>query len=132
MYNLDNAPDPERRARMEQLAEQGICIFCPPHVDGRGETTKRGLWQVSLNEYPYEGTERHLLLSPRRHVTSLMMLTSAEEIDFWEALHVMFGSDHFSLWVRNGDTRYTGATIEHLHVHVVTSDGSTPIRVSLS
>ena len=42
---------------------------------------------------------------------------------------------HYGLGVRNGDCRFTGATITHVHAHVLVSsgaDGDPPVRMRFS
>ena len=42
---------------------------------------------------------------------------------------------HYGLGVRNGDCRFTGATIAHVHAHVLVSaaePGAAPVRMRFS
>lgn len=114
---------------MQALIDQGICVFCSPHVDGRAIHATRH-WVAIFNDFPYEGTERHLLLIPRLHVTTLLDLPGEARDDLWDALFdVAWGEPHFSLMSRNGDPRHTGGTVEHLHIHVITANGAVRARL---
>jgi diadenosine tetraphosphate (Ap4A) HIT family hydrolase len=45
------------------------------------------------------------------------------------------GLRHYGLGIRNGDCRFTGATIEHVHAHVLVGsdeEGEPPVRMRFS
>jgi diadenosine tetraphosphate (Ap4A) HIT family hydrolase len=45
--------------------------------------------------------------------------------DFWTVLAMVrerYGLGHYGLGIRNGDCRFTGATITHVHAHVLVGD----------
>jgi diadenosine tetraphosphate (Ap4A) HIT family hydrolase len=72
--------------------------------------------------YPYNGTRRHILFISRRHVESPAMLSPAA----WRELGALskwaiqsFRIPGGSIFMRFGNTEYTGATINHLHAHIV-------------
>jgi ATP adenylyltransferase len=101
---------------MERLIEQNICLFCEPEA----AETETSHWRVLKNDFPYEGTERHLLIAPKTHTGSLLHLTA----DAWDDVRAAIstaaeGLSHFSVITRTGDPHYTGASVEHLHIHVV-------------
>jgi ATP adenylyltransferase len=91
---------------------------------------------VTGNRFPYRGTGTHLLLVPDEHVSDLVDLTPEAQRDFWAALAWVrehHGLAYYGLGVRNGDPRFTGGTIRHLHVHVVVGDPEAePVRMKLS
>ncbi len=128
LYYLPNARSPEQRAEMVRLESEGVCIFCPQHYGREGGKVilhANDTWSVAANDYPYSGTKHHLLLLPHDHVTSMAELSPAARDGFWEILDRVrddFGLDYFGLGSRNGDPRFTGATIMHLHVHIIVAD----------
>jgi len=72
-------------------------------------------------------------------VEDLVDLSPTAQADFWVALR--WARDHhdlryYGLASRHGDCAYTGATIRHVHVHLVQGDVDNPehqrVRVSLS
>jgi diadenosine tetraphosphate (Ap4A) HIT family hydrolase len=142
LYYLGNARYPDQAEQMRRLEEAGVCIFCPGHVDAPDDphvvlTTQD--WVVRHNAYPYAGTKLHLLLVPRRHVPDLLDLTDAELAGFWQVgrqLRERYGLPFYGLGARCGDCRYTGGTIEHVHVHLVVGDVESaeysPVRLKLS
>jgi diadenosine tetraphosphate (Ap4A) HIT family hydrolase len=142
LYHLDNARTAEQLADMRRLAAAGICVFCPEHLAADPDQRllyRSAHWTVTPNEFPYGGTRLHLLLVPDEHVGDLVDLSPAAQADFWAALawvRTHHGLRHYGLGARNGDPRYTGGTIEHLHVHLIVGDVADPehrgVRMKLS
>jgi len=76
---------------------------------------------------------------PDDHVEDLVDLSPEALSDFWVALawaRNQYSPGHYGLGVRNGDPRFTGGTIRHLHVHLVVGDVDDPqhepVRMKLS
>ncbi len=141
LYHLGNARHPEQAERMRQLEAAGTCLFCPGLDDPDDPQVVLATpdWVVRHNDFPYAGTRLHLLIVPRRHVPDLLDLTDAELAAFWEVgreLRERYALSFYGLGARCGDCRYTGGTIEHVHVHLVVGDvddpGHTPVRLKLS
>jgi diadenosine tetraphosphate (Ap4A) HIT family hydrolase len=141
-YCFENARTPDQAAEMRRLDAAGICLFCPDglarHPPERIVLRTRH-WTALLNDFPYPGTRLHLMLVPRQHASDLTGLPAAAQLNFWQALAAVV-RDHqltyYGLGVRNGDCRYTGATIEHVHAHLLVGDpdpaSAGPIRMRFS
>jgi ATP adenylyltransferase len=141
-YCFENARTAGQVAEMRRLDAAGICLFCPDglarHPPERILLRSRH-WTVLQNDFPYPGTRMHLLLVPRQHATDLTGLPGDAQQDFWQVLAAVV-RDHqltyYGLGVRNGDCRYTGATIEHVHAHLLVGDadpaGAGPVRMRFS
>ena len=142
LYCTDNYRTGEQLAEMERLEAAGICLFCP---DSLREHAKQQVifstehWAVTPNAFPYAGTRLHLLVVPRLHVSDMLDLDEASLGDFWTALRWIreeFGLGHYGLGVRNGNCSFTGATIAHVHAHVLVgdpdSDPEVPVRMKFS
>jgi diadenosine tetraphosphate (Ap4A) HIT family hydrolase len=140
LYYLGNCRTDAQRADMLALSAAGICVFCPEHlsVDPDQPTLHRtALWTVTPNEFPYAGTLRHLLLVPDEHVPDLLDLSPRAQAEFWPVLRWVrdeYGLAYYGLGARNGDCRYTGGTVHHVHVHVIVGDPDAPepVRLKLS
>ncbi|HEV2376148.1 MAG TPA: HIT domain-containing protein [Streptosporangiaceae bacterium] len=141
LYYFDNARTPEQRAEMERLDGAGVCLFCPEHLVSHPRqeilfSTEH--WNATTNAFPYPGTSLHLLLLPHQHVSDLLALTSEAQNDFWTALAEVdkrYSLTSYGVGVRNGDLRLSGATIAHLHVHVLVAantDGAPTVRMRFS
>jgi len=66
----------------------------------------------------------HILVVPRRHVTSIFDLSSNEQLHLWslvesvrEHLKVGFRPDGFNIGVNDGEA--AGQTVAHAHVHII-------------
>jgi ATP adenylyltransferase len=122
---MENYRTAEQLTEMERLEAAGVCLFCPGELGrhaGAAAFLETEHWTVMPNDFPYAGTSLHLLLLPRAHVSDMLELSPAAQADFFAALAAArehYGFGHYGLGVRNGDCRYTGATIVHLHAHVV-------------
>jgi ATP adenylyltransferase len=140
LYHLDNHRDAEQLARMRALEAAGVCLFCPQSVTARDDALLRTAhWTVLPNDFPYRGTKLHLLLVPQAHVADLVDLPPAAQADLWPTLawaRDHFHLDYYGLGARNGDPRFTGGTVEHLHLHLLVGDvadpGHQPVRLKLS
>jgi diadenosine tetraphosphate (Ap4A) HIT family hydrolase len=142
LYCFGNARTADQLAEMRRLDAAGICLFCP---DGLARHARQRIllqtrhWSVTPNEFPYRGTSLHLLLVPDQHAADLLDLSEEVRQDFWEALAAVAREhklSHYGLGVRNGDCRYTGATIRHVHAHVLVGDDgdarAPPVRMRFS
>jgi diadenosine tetraphosphate (Ap4A) HIT family hydrolase len=123
LYCFENAKPGTKRDDMAALEAAGVCLFCPEHLASQQPVDYwTDHWAVTPSEYPYEGTTHHLLLVPRIHAESLLALPLYVLADFWTALsaaRAAYALAHFTVAVRNGDARCTGATIRHVHVHLI-------------
>jgi ATP adenylyltransferase len=123
MQDIANAKSDEQRRDMQALEAAKVCLFCPQglslkdkRVFHRGEH-----WYVTPNDFPYDGTKVHVMIVPNRHLLSFTDLSSEEILELPKMLGWVnreFGIEGASMFARYGNTRYTGATIHHFHLHV--------------
>ena len=139
LYHLGNSRGERQSEYMRRLEADGVCIFCPEHLDADPEQVilhRTAHWTVTPNKFPYADTLRHLMLVPDEHVTDLLDLSASAQADFWTALGCIrehHGLTYYGLGARNGDCRYTGGTIAHVHVHVIVGDpDGGPVRFKVS
>jgi diadenosine tetraphosphate (Ap4A) HIT family hydrolase len=142
LYCTDNYRTEEQLAQMRRLEAAGICLFCPDSL--REHARQRVIhetahWAVTPNAFPYAGTRLHLLVVPRRHVNDMLDLDDAALAGFWAALRWAreeYGLGSYGLGVRNGNCSFTGATIAHVHAHVLVGDPDAepevPVRMRFS
>lgn len=141
-YCFGNTRSDQQRQEMEELEARGVCLFCPAELAADPDqpiVIATEHWNVTPNQFPYAGARTHLLLVPREHAVDLLDLSEAAQRDFWTALGEIrrrYGLSFYGLGARNGDCRFTGGTIAHVHVHVVVGDvddpGHQPVRLKLS
>ncbi|HWT93974.1 MAG TPA: dihydrofolate reductase [Solirubrobacteraceae bacterium] len=125
LYDLSASREPAQRARMARLEREGICMFCPEHVEREQPTPVewRGEhWYVTRNAFPYPGTVAHYLIVPNTHVTSFDQLPDEAGAELWairRRLKTELAPLATATVERSGDMRYSGGSIAHLHVHFV-------------
>jgi ATP adenylyltransferase len=131
-YNFHTARTSAQFAKMQTLAKDGICAFCPEHFRTFHDNPvefETDHWIVAKNDYPYEHTSTHLLLVAKEHVSKLETLSPPARHDFMDVLARIekdFKLFSFSVGMRVGDFRYNGGSVDHLHAHVVVGDFSNP------
>jgi len=102
------------------------CILCAlrdrddrvPHL----VVLRQRLMLVTLNLYPYN--PGHLMIFPRRHLTDLRQFTGKEVLAMhslqersMQALESLYNPRGFNIGYNIG--RASGASIEHLHCHII-------------
>ncbi|HLA40594.1 MAG TPA: HIT domain-containing protein [Candidatus Glassbacteria bacterium] len=88
----------------------------------RLEIARTAQMLISLNLYPYN--PGHLLIFPLRHITDIRELTKEEVLEMhrlqtrmMEILEEVYGPRGFNIGYNVG--AFSGASIEHLHCHLV-------------
>jgi diadenosine tetraphosphate (Ap4A) HIT family hydrolase len=101
-------------------AQLTACPFCSPSREQEKIIANEQAY-LTYSLAPY--TAHHLLIIPRRHVTTVFDLSKEEHdaieklIEQGSALTKKLGHENFSILVREG---HNGAkSIEHLHYHIV-------------
>ncbi len=110
---------------MKKILKAGICPFCPTYLEKYHDNPieKKGkFWVVTKNDYPYEGSRYHYLFISKKHVEHIEELESkafAELVNLIKWLtkkHKIVGGGFF---MRFGDYKHTGASVTHLHAHLI-------------
>lgn len=107
--------------------DDGACVFCAlaeaPVDESTGVIAKSDLSFIVLNAFPYGSG--HLLILPRRHVSTIQDLTDAEYEDYFmmlrravSALEVAYGPDGMNIGMNLGQAAGAGIP-KHLHGHVL-------------
>jgi diadenosine tetraphosphate (Ap4A) HIT family hydrolase len=114
---------------ISQIHKDGVCPFCPESLAKyhKNPILKEGaFWLLTDNMYPYEGAKYHELLIYKTHITSFAEISKEawdelnDFIRYFTEQHKIPGGTFF---MRFGDTRYTGASVSHLHANFVSPDG---------
>jgi len=142
LYCTDNYRTDEQLEEMRRLEAAGICLFCPAALREHARqrvTFETRHWAVTPNAFPYQGTRLHLLVVPHQHANDMLDLDDEALADFWAVLRQVrerFDLGHYGLGVRNGNCSFTGATIAHVHAHVLVGDPAldpeVPVRMRFS
>lgn len=121
----DNARHSEQLERMRRLAKGIGCFFCKKNYlkVGASPAIYQGQhWYIKKNDYPYEGSIHHYLIVNKKHLNKITEISPAawkellKTIAWLEKYLKIKGG---SIFVRSGDMGYTGATLNHLHFHLL-------------
>ena len=112
--------------RMEYILseKEEECIFCLALSEQGNLTLYKGsLSMVMMNKYPY--INGHLLVAPKRHISSLDEMTMEEIADLLKTIKDSIGilkkvmkPDGFNVGLNLGEVAGAGVE-EHLHFHIV-------------
>ena len=128
--NIDNARNDEQKQVMEKIRAEGFCPFCPENLD-KSELEpaitdiKLDFWNVRKNRWPYENTRLHLLIIHNEHAEKISEIKSEawaelQKIIEWAEKKYELKSGGFGM--RFGDPKQNGASVDHLHGHIITAD----------
>lgn len=122
--NLKNAKSKEYKKVIAEISTTGKCPFCPENFKYHKKPIykRKNNWFLTNNSWPYKNTENHLIILGDVHKENFAELTKKdfESVTFlvnWaiEKWKIKGGA----LTIRFGDTDYTGATVSHLHFHII-------------
>lgn len=131
------------RKRHQELAYKRIpkhtgCPFCDvgnKQLNPQPRTTIKETehMQVIKNMFPYSiwehlNVEEHLLLVPKRHLSNMADLTSAERTDFMSIV-CEFESEGYSNYTRSQHS--VSRSLPHIHTHLIKTGTKIP-RVSIA
>jgi ATP adenylyltransferase len=137
--NLDNTARPDTSGSaynkvIDKIKQDGVCPFCPENFLAyhKNPIIQEGIyWLMTNNMYPYENVKYHILILHKAHIETVTEISPVA----WNELKSMvdgFTKDTGllggSLLMRFGDTRYTGATVRHLHANLISPDVENPNR----
>lgn len=130
--NLGNARTDEQRGVMETIEERGECPFCPDNLAKYHQQPilRRGdHWLLTNNQWPYKFTDRHLLAIAAYHAESITDLREGafgelQEHITWAVLTYEIAAG--GLAMRFGDVNKNGATVRHLHAHLIVPAADKP------
>lgn len=121
LYYLANAVNARQAGRLARLENLGSCLLCNPERPLYATTH----WSVVSQEESYPGANVHVLIASREHVTALTDLGAPALADLHRVLawaRQMFQPAGWGLVARNGDPARSGASIAHLHLHLIVPD----------
>lgn len=122
--NTKNARKGEYKKVIEEIATTGKCPFCKENFKYHKKPIykRKGKWFLTNNSWPYKNTKNHLIILGDEHKENFSELTKQdfESIQFL----VNFAIKNWkikggAIAMRFGDTNYTGATVSHAHLHII-------------
>lgn len=141
LISVDNARTDHQRRVMERIREVKECPFCEENLRKyhKKKILKQGkYWTLTPNQWPYDFTKVHLIAIARKHVEKLDDLPKAafaELLELFQWAERKYKLDYGAIAMRFGDVGGTGATVLHLHAHLIVGDpdhpGYTPVRFKM-
>lgn len=123
--NLNNARVLEQVKVMEQIIADDVDPFSWDHIEKyhKRPILKKGeFWLVTENQWPYKDSKVQLLFIYKDNISTINNLPgdSFKELlelaqEFSEKYNILGGA----LGMRFGNTKYSGATVNHLHAQII-------------
>ncbi len=110
---------------LKQIVAEGFCPFCEEHLfkyHNRPVFFKSTHWIVTENAWPYTGSTFHYLFIARPHIETTENMSSLMWTDIQKLYRKLVREKKMkgaTLMIRSGDTQITGASVNHLHAHVI-------------
>jgi len=123
--DTSKARSAEQYEQFRRIEIEGECPFCPDAVQDASPDEMNVVghepgWTVINNMIPYENSEVHFVLIPDRHICAPSELTQDEWIQLHDVLQKYTSDLNFGgIAMRFGDFTQTGASVAHLHVHII-------------
>lgn len=114
-----------QKDRMEECTRLGICPFCWENLNEWHDATvlkKGNFWAITANDHPYPGSKYHFLAIYRDHISSISELTSLDGGELFSMFSEFCEERDIvgaTILMRFGEMEYTGASVSHLHAHIV-------------
>lgn len=122
--DLRHAKSKDYRAVLEEIKKEGKCPFCPEnfrwHPKPILENYQR--WFLTEANWPYENARKHFLIICKEHKEDFLTLTPNDFSEVYELVSQAIEDFRIrggAVTLRFGDTAYTGATVKHLHFHLI-------------
>ncbi len=122
--NIKNARKGEYKNIIKEIESTGKCPFCKENFKYHKKPIykKNGKWFLTNNSWPYKNTENHLIILGDQHKENFSELTKK---DLESIAHLINWA--IKKWkikgggiaMRFGNTNYTGASVSHLHFHII-------------
>ncbi|MBM3250705.1 MAG: HIT domain-containing protein [Candidatus Nealsonbacteria bacterium] len=124
LVNIKNARKGEYKKVIKEIAKTGRCPFCKENFKYHKKPIfkRRNGWFLTDNGWPYKNAENHLIILGDKHKEDFSELTKKdlESVSFlanWAIKNWKIKGG--ALTIRFGDTNYTGASVAHLHFHII-------------
>jgi diadenosine tetraphosphate (Ap4A) HIT family hydrolase len=127
---------------MAKIAADGVCPFCAEYFrkyHPKPIVKETDFWFVTENISPYIGTKYHFIFVYKpKHITKPSEFVPGTAEDLFTLVNQLVEENQIpggSFFMRFGDTRYNGSSVEHLHGQLIMGDVDAPghekVRVKL-
>lgn len=130
--NTQQRPDGKYNSVIADIQKAGVCPFCPEQLKNYHKNPileESAEWVLTENMYPYKGAKHHLLLIHKKHISTIDEMSATAWSELQELIKkatTRFNITGGTFFARFGDTRFTGASVTHLHAHIVVSNPEDP------
>lgn len=122
--DIKNARKGEYKRVIEEIAKTGKCPFCKDNLKYHRKpiiARKEG-WILTEATWPYKNVRYHFIILGEKHRENI---TELNKKDFGAIAYLVklaikkYGIKGGALAGRFGNTSYTGASVAHLHFHLI-------------
>ncbi len=118
------AKSADYRAVLQEIIKDGKCPFCPENFRWHRKPVlrKTGNWVITKASWPYKNSRLHFLIIGKKHKENFPKLALEDFMQISSLLRWAIRKFKIlggGIALRFGDTAYTGATVKHLHFHLV-------------
>jgi diadenosine tetraphosphate (Ap4A) HIT family hydrolase len=109
---------------LEDIISTGKCPFCTDNFKYHKKPIlkKYNGWLATENSWPYPGTKHHFIFISENHKSKFSDLSNKDMLAVKYLINWVikkFKVKGGGLMLRFGDQIYTGATVSHLHFHLI-------------
>jgi len=125
--NINNARKGEYKRVIEEIAKTGKCPFCKENFKYHKKPIikQKGGWLLTDVSWPYKNARCHLMILGEKHRENFSELKNKdfETISYLAKFAIKkYKIKGGALAIRFGDTNYTGASVAHLHFHIISPE----------
>lgn len=122
-----NARKGEYQKIIQQIRATGKCPFCPEYFEYHKKPIfqRKNGWFLTENSWPYKNTRHHLIIIGDKHKENFFELTKKDfeavaYLTQWAIRKYKIQGGAFAM--RFGDTNLTGASVTHIHFHIISPE----------
>ncbi len=115
---------------IKKIETDNVCPFCPEQLANYHKNPilhETPSWLVTKNMYPYTGAKHHFLLIHKAHIIRPDEMSAQAQNELFGLIAWTtkeFNIPGATFFMRFGDTKFTGASVAHLHAQLVASNPS--------
>jgi diadenosine tetraphosphate (Ap4A) HIT family hydrolase len=113
---------------LQKIQGDGVCPFCPTQLAQYHKNPilhTGNYWLLTTNMYAYKGTAHHFLIIHKEHIVHMRDLSAEAWAELHEIIQSVVKNQDIAggtFMLRFGNPLSTGASVSHLHAHIIVSD----------
>ena len=123
--DLHNARPGPYEKLIKKIVSDKVCPFCKDNLRKYHQKPlikENRFWFLTTNQHPYKGSKYHFLAINKKHKENFESLTSQEMtglLILFKWVIKKYKLPGGAIFMRFGQTSYTGASVVHLHAHLI-------------